>query len=297
MPAYLRLCRDTWTRNCPEFRITLLNYDNFEHYTGAGVLDVETLKTVSLPSQKDAIMFAVLAKCGGIFMDMDTIVFSGLADIQQRLDRTELLTFHMHLGILAARPQSTVVLECLKGVQQKLALLRKQPQPSTQIAWDFLGNSVLNEVVWKAAHRMSLVSRMQGAILGGLSRLLSRTGKMGMAPARFFAKLDRFIATQVIFRHAFRQYYLILSRDRQGFIAERIYGDLNIHDPRQKYLDYWFASEPQFGREPPRQVPVIGLHNSWTPQWYSSLSESEVLENDCLLSRTLREALNTSSSA
>jgi hypothetical protein len=39
----------------------------------------------------------------------------------------------------------------------------------------------------------------------------------------------------------------------------------------------------------------VGLHNSWTPHWYSSLSEDEVLAHDCLLSRTLREALSTPS--
>jgi mannosyltransferase OCH1-like enzyme len=91
VPAYLRLCRDTWTRNSPGFDITVLDHDNLEHHTGPDALDIETLKSARLGLQKDAILFAVLAKNGGIFMDMDTIVLSSLQDIQRKLDTTELL--------------------------------------------------------------------------------------------------------------------------------------------------------------------------------------------------------------
>jgi len=292
VPAYLRLCRDTWTLNCPEFEVIVVNYDNLEHYAGRGVLDIETLKTVGLHIQKDAILFAVLAKNGGIFMDMDTIVFSGLTDIQQRLETTELITFHMHLGFVAARQRSALVLECLEVVQHRLATLREQSEPVTRVSWDFFGNSILDEVIWNAAHRMSLVSRTQGALLSGISRLLAHTGSVGRDPAKFLNRLDKFIATQVIFRHLFRKHYLMLSRDRQGFIAERVYGNKKLKNPLQKYRDYWFTHNSHRVLPPPRHIPVIGLHNSWTPQWYSSLSESEVLEHECLLSRTLGEALN-----
>ena len=292
VPAYLRLCRDTWTRNCPEFQVTVVNYDNLEHYAGRGVLDIETLKTVSLHIQKDAILFAVLAKNGGIFMDMDTIIFSGLSDIQQRLETTELLTFHMHLGFVAARQGSAVVMECLEGVQRRLDTLRKKPQPDTQVNWDFFGNSILDDVVWNSSHRMSLISCTQGMLLSAMGRLLARAGDIGRAPAEFLDRLDQFIATQVIFRHLFREHYLMLSRDRQRFIAERVYGNKKLKSPKEKYRDYWFAHDSRLALQPPRRIPVIGLHNSWTPRWYSSLSETAVLGHECLLSRTLREALN-----
>ena len=67
MPAYLQLCRETWRRNSPGRTLVELNYDNLEHYTGPDVLDLEILKTVSLPGQKDAILFALLLQNGGIF--------------------------------------------------------------------------------------------------------------------------------------------------------------------------------------------------------------------------------------
>lgn len=295
VPAYLRLCRDTWTRNSPGFDITVLDHDNLEHHTGPDALDIETLKSARLGLQKDAILFAVLAKNGGIFMDMDTIVLSSLQDIQRKLDTTELLTYHMHLGFVAARPGAELVLQCLTGVQQRLALLKAQPQPADAMRWDYLGNSIVDDVVWKAAHSMSLVSRTQGRVLGSMGQLIGGIGEFGSVAARFLLRLDQFIATQIIFRQLCRHRYTMLNRDRHRFIAERVYGDRRIPDPRQRYLDYWFETPHDSPRQPPRDVAVVGLHNSWTPHWYSSLSEDEVLAHDCLLSRTLREALSTPS--
>lgn len=37
--------------------------------------------------------------------------------------------------------------------------------------------------------------------------------------------------------------------------------------------------------------PLIMLHNSWTPPWYKTLSENQVLECTCTLSNFLRELL------
>ena len=46
VPAYLRLCRETWLRNSPGFALTASSYDSFEACTGPDVLDLDTLKTV-----------------------------------------------------------------------------------------------------------------------------------------------------------------------------------------------------------------------------------------------------------
>ncbi len=126
IPAYLRLCRETWLRHSPGFSIVQLNYDNFERYTGPGVLDLETLKTVSLPLQKDAIMFAVLARNGGIFMGMATIAFGDLSSLQRKLRNTELLMFYLHVGVVASRPGSQLVRACLvesAGSDQRIWLI------------------------------------------------------------------------------------------------------------------------------------------------------------------------------
>lgn len=291
VPAYLRLCRETWRRNSPGTTIEQLDYDNFERYTGPNVVDLQTLKTLPLPLQKDAILFAVLAQNGGIFMDMDTIVFTDLSGLLGKLCKTELLMFHVHMGVVAARPGSQLVAECLAEVRQRLARLREERETIKDVHWDYLGNSILHDVLWQASRRNSAISRAQGAVLGGLSRVLSRTGRRGGQAAVFLHRVDGFIATQVIFRFAHRDRLSMLNRDRHGFIAERVHGNRRIRDPQQKYLEYWFGTGDESQRAIPSQSPVIGLHHSWTPSWYVSLSEAEVLDHQCLLSRTLRKAL------
>ena len=291
MPAYLQLCRETWLRNSPGRTLVELNYDNLELYTGLDVLDLDSLKTVRLPAQKDVILFAVLARNGGIFMDMDTIVFGNLSGLERRLSKTGLVMFHVHLGVAAARPGSPIMLECLAGARQRLAGLRQDGRSGADVSWDYFGNSILYQTLWNAARRGNLIARAQGAVLGGLARTLSRTGQSGAKAAAFLQRADQYIATQVIFRHTQQDTFLMLNRDRQGFIAERIHGNRRIRDPQRKYVDYWFGESRRPQWPVPSQSAIIGLHHSWTPAWYTALSEAEVLDHGCLLSRTLRQAL------
>ncbi|MFC1575595.1 capsular polysaccharide synthesis protein [Gemmatimonadota bacterium] len=63
--------------------------------------------------------------------------------------------------------------------------------------------------------------------------------------------------------------------------------------PRDKYLRFWFEDDLAIDDVFFKKQRVIGLHNSWTPEWYKELSREEVLEHDCLLSRTLRHILES----
>ena len=56
----------------------------------------------------------------------------------------------------------------------------------------------------------------------------------------------------------------------------------------EKHWKFWFDDSIDIKEVfRPNQI-VIGLHNSWTPEWYKELSEKDVLENKSLLSRTLK---------
>jgi hypothetical protein len=83
----------------------------------------------------------------------------------------------------------------------------------------------------------------------------------------------------------------MLDRSKYGFIPEVAHYKTNYMDDRGKYLKYWFAYDLDVDTVTRRDQMIIGLHNSWTPKWYKELSEKQVLENDCLLSKTLRHIL------
>lgn len=87
-----------------------------------------------------------------------------------------------------------------------------------------------------------------------------------------------------------------------GYVKEH---DVSIHDVRRcfpetymiedtiprcdKYVHFYFSK----GYHLPdiEKTEMLMLHNSWTPNWYKELTESEVLTHDCTLSNILRETL------
>lgn len=77
MPAYIRLCMETW-----KLPYKILNYDNLQEYTD---IDVEKLKRFTLPHIADCVRVHVLRDHGGYWLDADTIMISG------KLPETELV--------------------------------------------------------------------------------------------------------------------------------------------------------------------------------------------------------------
>ena len=83
----------------------------------------------------------------------------------------------------------------------------------------------------------------------------------------------------------------MLDRERYGFIAEAAFYGRTGMSPSEQYRKFWFEEKLDVANVFRGRQRLIGLHNSWTPEWYKALSEKEVLENDCLLSKTLRHIL------
>lgn len=59
----------------------------------------------------------------------------------------------------------------------------------------------------------------------------------------------------------------------------------------EKYQRFYFNR--QHALHDLRPTDLLMLHNSWTPDWYKTLSEKEVMDTDCTLSNILREVLRT----
>ncbi len=79
--------------------------------------------------------------------------------------------------------------------------------------------------------------------------------------------------------------------NRRHFIAESDYRRNPFSDPRRTYLDFWFRHEVELDDVFRRKRAIVGLHNSWTPQWYKELEHEAILSHRCLLSRTLNDVL------
>jgi hypothetical protein len=80
----------------------------------------------------------------------------------------------------------------------------------------------------------------------------------------------------------------MLDRIEYGFIPEAKYFQSRFMGPQEKYWQFWFANKCDMKNVFTDKQTIIGLHHSWTPPWYKDFSEKDVLEHDCLLSRTLK---------
>jgi hypothetical protein len=276
MPAYLQLCLRTWKKNLPGYDIVCVDYGNMHNYMPVGALDLSLLKKFSLPVQKDAIMVALL-QAGGIFMDVDTVALGDIAPLAAHLGHAETVQFNRHCAFLAARPGARILTLWLEGIQYRLERLKQGMVDDDWQQWDYLGNAVLNLVLEHiASNRRGPLGPPSSVRQDGLWDRVRRIGHR--------TRLDILLVT------LYRKYVRVLERDRYGYMPERRQftqtGSL-----AEQYVAYWFSPSLDLASVfHPHQV-IIGLHNSWTPDWYKKLPEAEVLASDCLLSRTLKHVL------
>ena len=96
--------------------------------------------------------------------------------------------------------------------------------------------------------------------------------------------------TNALFKSSPQSRITQLDKHKYAFTPETIHF-LNKGGPGEQYRKFWLdLHEPQAPFY--RNQFLIALHNSWRPDWYRQLSENDVLENDCLLSSTLKNILN-----
>jgi len=69
MPAYIKLCLETW-----KLPYTMLNYENLNGYTD---LDIVPVKRFTLPQIADVVRVHVLRDQGGYWLDADTVMLTG----------------------------------------------------------------------------------------------------------------------------------------------------------------------------------------------------------------------------
>lgn len=283
---YLRLCMQTWGKNIPDYEVVVLDYANLQDYIPENIVELLMRTDLSYPVQKDAIQAMILHKYGGIFMDADTIITKDITPVFRHLKKSELVMFGFHMAFMAARPGSKILEQCCRKAEDKLIQLENDRNGEIQPAWDYLGNSILEQVTMAMVDQSPLVE-------------VSKRIKQGLVlkVPRLEARLQQFIQPVwskrrgLFFRTGYKKYLTRLDRQKYGYIAEASYFGRTDLTPQEQYHQFWFDEclgiEDVFKDD---QL-LIGLHNSWTPSWYKELSEKEALEHPCLLSKTLKHIL------
>jgi len=201
---------------------------------------------------------------------------------------------------VAARPGARVLTLWIKGIQERLARVADGRVAADGVRWDYVGNSVLTEVLEGMIDRLGFdritgIWLMDRCIQTG-QRLLQGKGQQAERLAWTLRQASRTLIAKrrgLVFRTIYRKYLWMLRRNRYGYIPEALRIKGKWLRPENQYEKFWFESGRDVAEAFHPNQMLIGLHHSWTPEWYKALSEAEVLENPCLLSKTLRQLLDT----
>ena len=159
MPAYIRLCMQTWKKFLPECEVVLLDYSNLEEWLGIDVYDEILFKDFSLPKQADAIRCALLKKYGGLWLDADTILTSPQVKDYLMID-TELVMISKHLAFIKANNNSKIIADWYNQIQYNLKFYKDVKYQNNAVQkilhprryrrvenWDYLGNYILHKML------------------------------------------------------------------------------------------------------------------------------------------------------
>ena len=248
--------------------------------------------------QKDAVMVAVLKVHGGIFMDADTLVTGDIAPLVDMLTDTEVVMFSTHCGFMAAKPGSHLLTLWYNDIQEKLNFLSEVRDKALQLPWDFFANSAMADVMDKMIGSLGSFHMMQKHVEDKFVLAhLKITGDQKLPARRLKVLMSRIgnalmrRKRELYFRTVLRRYLAMLDRLEYGFVSEALYFTSRRMTPEEKYWKFWFDNHIDINKVFRSNQMVIGLHNSWTHQWYKELSQKDVLENEALLSRTLKHLL------
>lgn len=132
MPAYIRLCLETW-----RFPFHVINFFNLGDYTD---LPVEPLRRFSLPQIADCVRVHVLRDQGGVWLDADTVMLS------DRLPETDMIgdpaERTVTIGYLRARERHTALYDAWAAYQDRVIA-----DPGSGTHWSVVGNDFADPYV------------------------------------------------------------------------------------------------------------------------------------------------------
>ncbi len=150
MPFYLRLCMETWKKFLPHATIIVLDYKNLGEF-----LDVRELGLNLFSDRRfvymhvtDALRVALLAKRGGVWLDLDTVILNRDAEkyfLPDAKHRTVMFGDPDGKGCYTAFINTPPAAFCM-GLWREFNLEKLwNLNAATAVEWDFFSNAFIND--------------------------------------------------------------------------------------------------------------------------------------------------------
>ncbi len=150
MPAYLELCLETIRTNAGTARVLVVTPETIDRYIAPETMPPR-FADLSPNHKSDYLRIRLLHDFGGMWIDIDTVVFQSLSEnILGRLDEAELISPGPRFSqqIFASRPRGAFVREALAALDARLA-------GDGALGWNALGSELIYPIAER--HRCASV--------------------------------------------------------------------------------------------------------------------------------------------
>lgn len=252
MPAYIKLCIETWKKFLPEYKIHIVDYSSLDSYLGENYFDEIFFRDFSLPMQADAIRCALLHKFGGLWLDADTIITSN--EIKKYIEiPSDLVMIDTHLAFIKANAKSKIIHKWENKIKESLL---------------FYSNQKYNPDCLK--------SKLDKFLHYKLYKKLNNWDYLGNA------LLHKYLKTKN------KKEFFRLNKKNINALPEINCPSKN--DFLQNYQTFYFEND--YSQEVLNNTQgIILLHNSWTPEEYLKMDETTFLKQENTLSNILKSIL------
>ncbi len=160
IPYYLQMCMETWKKYLPNATIVLLDYKNLRDFVDMRDIGLKLLSgRFSFSQFSDALRVALLAKHGGVWIDIDTIILNSSAEKYFLPDEKHRTIF---FADIANKTCQTAFINSSSGamcMKLWLSCIRENVwnlTPTTSINGNFMGKAFISEYVQKYPDEMKL---------------------------------------------------------------------------------------------------------------------------------------------
>jgi hypothetical protein len=257
--------------------LIVLNYDNLYDYIDEAYISKKQLKTLTIMQQKDAVSYAVLYKHGGVFLDVDTIIFKDIFVEIEKLEEGKLYLFGNHCGaLICKKPGNEALLQCMSAVK---AMLKRE---------NSLG-------AFFSIYKLKRLGKAMAKMFLGL--FLTKYQGSSMRCLLAWDATANAIIDPVMQSPALAHSTGTLDLLQTGVIAERFFfdnkGRSDLDNRKQNYLDLYFNANDIQATDVIEKAAfgMVLLHHSWTPHGYRGLDCQAVKADASLMSGLLKQLL------
>ena len=151
IPYYLQLCMETWKKFLPNATIVVLDYKNLGDFIDVRELDsILSSDKITLPQIADVIRVLLLAKRGGVWLDIDTVILNAKAEryfFPDKKHRTVLFgnpaRKNCNIAFINTPPSSM----CMRYWREFIFERIWNMSSANFISWNFFGNTFIDDYV------------------------------------------------------------------------------------------------------------------------------------------------------